>query len=105
MKNINEMSKSISNFKKIIDNMQISMRETIDEDTKKITGEDVSDCKVLEEWWDKNVEFVEFEDVIIKSTDIWYKFKSDPNNEGKIDLINVQRFKQMLIHHLDGFIL
>jgi len=102
MHNTNEMIKSINNLKKIMDNMQISMRETIDEDIKKITGEDISDCKLLEEWWDKNMEFVEDEDAIIRSTDIWYKFKSDPVNEGKMELINVSRFKHMLIQHLDS---
>ena len=80
--------------------MQISMKETVDEDTKKITGEDLSDYKLFEDWWDKNVEYVE-EDIIIKSTDIWYKFKSDTNNGGKTDIIDVVRFKKLLVQHLD----
>ena len=99
IKSASEMNKTIKNLLKITENMQISMKESIDEDTKKITGEDMSDIKLLEKWWDKNVEFIE-SDEIIKSTDVWYKFKSD--NEGKIDNIDVQRFKRMLIQHLDS---
>lgn len=99
IKSASEMNKTIKSLLKMTESMQISMKESIDEDTKKITGEDVSDITLLEEWWDKNVEFME-SDEIIKSTDIWYKFKSD--NEGKIDNIDVQRFKQMLIQHLDS---
>jgi hypothetical protein len=101
MKNVNELSSTIRNLLKIIDTMQLSMKETIDEETKKITGEDVSDIKLLEDWWNKNVEFIEDETIILKSTDIWYKFKADTENEGKLEMINVQRFKQLLIQHLD----
>ena len=102
MKNVNELSSTIRNLLKIVDSMQLSMRETIDEETKKITGEDVSDIKLLEDWWNKNVEFIEDETIILKSTDIWYKFKADTENEGKLEMINVQRFKQLLIQHLDS---
>jgi len=102
MKNVNELGSTIRNLLKITDSMQLSMRETIDEETRKITGEDVSDIKLLEEWWNKNIEFIEDETIILKSTDIWYKFKSDTENEGKLEMINVQRFKQLLIQHLDS---
>ena len=45
------------------------------------------------------MERVEEEGLMIKSTDIWYKFRAD--NEDYLEDIDAQKFKKMLMEYLD----
>jgi hypothetical protein len=113
IKSIREINATINNLKKLLDNMQMSMSDTLSEDTQAIVGGlntivttnacvnqviiNVND--LLDSWWKANMERSEEEGLMIKSTDIWYKFRAD--NEGYLEDIDAQKFKKMLMEYLD----
>jgi hypothetical protein len=113
IKSIREINATINNLKKLLDNMQMSMSDTLSEDTQAIVGGlnastnaiiSVNDIIVnandlLDTWWKTNMERVEEEGWMIKSTDIWYKFRAD--NEDYLEDIDAQKFKKMLMEYLD----
>jgi hypothetical protein len=113
IKSIREINATINNLKKLLDNMQMSMSDTLSEDTQAIVGglnastnaivsaNDiiVNANELLDTWWKANMERVEEEGWMIKSTDIWYKFRAD--NEDYLEDIDAQKFKKMLMEYLD----
>jgi hypothetical protein len=117
IKSIREINATINNLKKLLDNMQMSMSDTLSEDTQAIVGgfntivsvnssDDacvnevmVNANDLLDTWWKANMERVKEEGLMIKSTDIWYKFRAD--NEQYLEDIDAQKFKKMLMEYLD----
>jgi hypothetical protein len=113
IKSIREINATINNLKKLLDNMQMSMSDTLSEDTQAIVGglsasTNANACTndiivnvndLLDTWWKANMERVEEEGLMIKSTDIWYKFRAD--NEDYLEDIDAQKFKKMLMEYLD----
>jgi len=113
IKSIREINATINNLKKLLDNMQMSMSDTLSEDTQAIVGGlntimTANSCsndiivnvnELLDSWWKANMERVEEEGLMIKSTEIWYKFKAD--NEEHLEDIDAQKFKKMLMEYLD----
>lgn len=117
IKSIREINSTINNLKKLLDNMQMSMSDTLSEDTQAIVGglnastnanSSVNACAndiivnvndLLDTWWKANMERVKEEGLMIKSTDIWYKFRAD--NEQYLEDIDAQKFKKMLMEYLD----
>ena len=119
IKSIREINATINNLKKLLDNMQMSMSDTLSEDTQAIIGGLSASTNVnastnaivsandiivnvndlLDTWWRANMERVEEEGLMIKSTDIWYKFRAD--NEQYLEDIDAQKFKKMLMEYLD----
>lgn len=111
IKSIREINATINNLKKLLDNMHMSMSDTLSEDTQAIVGGlntivsansndiivNVND--LLDTWWKANMERLEEEGLMIKSTDIWYKFRAD--NEDYLEDIDAQKFKKMLMEYLD----
>ena len=121
IKSIREINATINNLKKLLDNMQMSMSDTLSEDTQAIVGGlsastnaivsanmsanactndiivNVND--LLDGWWKANMERLEEEGLMIKSTDIWYRFRAD--NEDYLEDIDAQKFKKMLMEYLD----
>jgi hypothetical protein len=113
IKSIREINATINNLKKLLDNMQMSMSDTLSEDTQAIVGgltasTSANACAndiivnvndLLDTWWKANMERVKEEGLMIKSTDIWYKFRAD--NEQYLQDIDAQKFKKMLMEYLD----
>lgn len=117
IKSIREINATINNLKKLLDNMQMSMSDTLSEDTQAIVGglntivsanSNANACtndiivnvnELLDTWWKANMERLEEEGLMIKSTDIWYKFRAD--NEDYLEDIDAQKFKKMLMEYLD----
>jgi hypothetical protein len=113
IKSIREINATINNLKKLLDNMQMSMSDTLSEDTQAIVGgltasTSANACAndiivnvndLLDTWWKANMERVKEEGLMIKSTDIWYKFRAD--NEQYLEDIDAQKFKKMLMEYLD----
>jgi hypothetical protein len=119
IKSIREINATINNLKKLLDNMQMSMSDTLSEDTQAIVGGLIASTNVnayvstnssaneviinandlLDGWWKANMERVKEEGLMIKSTDIWYKFRAD--NEQYLEDIDAQKFKKMLMEYLD----
>jgi hypothetical protein len=117
IKSIREINATINNLKKLLDNMQMSMSE----DTQAIVGGlnastnaivtanmSANSCTndiivnandLLVGWWKANMEQSEEEGLMIKSTDIWYRFRAD--NEDYLEDIDAQKFKKMLMEYLD----
>jgi hypothetical protein len=115
IKSIREINATINNLKKLLDNMQMSMSDTLSEDTQAIVGgfntivtanatANTNDIivnvnELLDTWWKANMERLEEEGLMLKSTDIWYRFRAD--NENYLEDIDAQKFKKMLMEYLD----
>ena len=117
IKSIREINATINNLKKLLDNMQMSMSDTLSEDTQAIVGGlsasmntivTANACtndiivnvnELLDGWWKANMERLEEEGLMIKSTEIWYRFRAD--NEEYLEDIDAQKFKKMLMEYLD----
>lgn len=95
-KHVKELKSYIGNMTQVCENIESNIRDILNEETSTILDENYQ--KILS-WWNDNIVYLdESEHVTIRSTDIWYKYRTD--NYGNMNNLNVTHFKEFLKCHL-----
>jgi hypothetical protein len=89
-KNIRELNTSMNFSKKIVLNMDDQLMQLLEMETNNISV----NISLLDEWWEKNIEYDENETIL--STDLWTRFKQENKKViGEME-ITVDKFKNYL---------
>ena len=91
-KNIREINTSINSTKNLIQLMDEQLKEILDSETSQMIE---SNFSLFDEWWKTNVEITN-DEMVVSSTDLWFKFKQENKDIIKEFEITPEKFKQFI---------
>lgn len=95
-KRVKELKGYIGNMTKVCEDIEGDIRDILNEETTTILDENYQQLVL---WYNNNIVYVEeSENAVVKSTDIWYKYRAD--NVGNMKDLTVTHFRDFLRSYL-----
>jgi hypothetical protein len=93
---IHDLKRSVNTSLNIVKNIDNDLLIMLSNISDEIVNETIGLNEKVKEWWDKNIEYVEDDNSILISTDIWFKFRKD-NKEYIVDnKLSIDKFKDII---------
>jgi hypothetical protein len=97
-----ELRRNINISMNIVKNMDSDLIEAISLVSNEIMMNECEKYQKMKDWFTNNVEFCNDEEAVLKSTDIWNRFKKENKNYIAEKNITIDSFKELLIKIVDS---
>jgi hypothetical protein len=97
-----ELRRNINGTLNILKNVDTDLIELLSYVSKEIINNEYGKYKKLSEWFVGNIDFTNQEDDILKSTEIWNRFKKENKEYITEKKINVEIFKEIVMKIVDS---
>jgi hypothetical protein len=98
---VSEMRRNINISLNIVKNMDSDLIEALSLVSNEIMMNECEKYQKMKEWFTNNVEFCNDEEAVLKSTDIWNRFKKENKDYITEKNITIDSFKELLMKIVD----
>ena len=99
---VSEMRRNINISLNIVKNMDSDLIEALSLISNEIMMEECDKYQKMKEWFANNVEFCNDEEAVLKSTDLWNRFKKENKDYIAEKNITIDSFKELLMKIVDS---
>jgi hypothetical protein len=99
---VSEMRRNINISLNIAKNMDSDLIEALSLISNEIMMEECEKYQKMKEWFSNNVEFCNDEEAVLKSTDVWNRFKKENKDYIAERNITIDSFKELLMKIVDS---